>query len=164
MRLFSMLEGTNVFNVMLFSSTYINLTMQMIMPDCIFQPNHITIPVMICTRRRLELHVVHTIIAHLEPLYLQCFGLPFYDDECVWHFTFHDYTIFLVSSSIILIDSRFDSSTAIITIRIIIKIFQPFHSLIEVTLQHTHLPLAIDFKLTFCFLNSLLMRHGTIPF
>ena len=50
MRLFSMLEGTNVFNVMLFSSTYLNLTMQMIMPDSILQPNHITIPIMICTR------------------------------------------------------------------------------------------------------------------
>ena len=50
MRLFAMLEGTNVFNVMLFSSTNVNLTMQMIMPDGIFQPNHITIPVMKCTR------------------------------------------------------------------------------------------------------------------
>ena len=32
MRLFSMLEGTNVFNIMLFSSSNVNLTMQMIMP------------------------------------------------------------------------------------------------------------------------------------
>ena len=129
----------------------------MIMPDGILQPNHITIPVMICTRRRLELHVIHTIIAHPELLYLLSLELPFYNNECVWHFIIHDYTIFLMSSSIILIDSRFDSSTAIITIRTIIKIFQPFYGLIEVTLQHTHLPLAIDFKLTFSFLNSLLV-------
>jgi hypothetical protein len=55
--------------------------MQMIMPDGILQPNNIIIPVMICTRRRLELHVVHTIIALPELLYLQSLGLPFYDDE-----------------------------------------------------------------------------------
>ncbi|MBQ2950228.1 MAG: hypothetical protein IJE12_04175 [Prevotella sp.] len=76
-----MLEGTNVFNVMLFSSSNVNLTMQMIMPDGILQPNHIIIPVMICTRRRLELHVVHTITAHLELLYLQSLGLTFNDYE-----------------------------------------------------------------------------------
>jgi len=60
-------------------------------------------------------------------LYLQCFGLPFYDDECVWLFIIHDYTFFLASSSIILIESRFASSTAVATIRVIIKIFQPLH-------------------------------------
>ena len=61
------------------------------------------------------------------------------------------------SHSIILIESRFASSTAVTTIRIIIKIFQPLHSLIEVTLQQTHLPFAIYLELTFSLLNSLLV-------